>query len=106
MRAGILLTGYQGDNKEKRKFLPIWNEKLKNVYKKTNRYYAFNWSEDEKFKLFENTRGKLFNPEESSEFSTHFYFGTYYDLKQDTINLIKNMPSNFNEMLNTFLNEL
>jgi len=106
MRAGILLTGYQDGNKEKRKFLPIWNDKLKNVYKKTNRYYAFNFIDNVEFKAVENTKGKLFNPEESTDFSTYFYFGTYYDLKKDITILIKNMPSDFNEVLNTFLTVL
>jgi hypothetical protein len=104
MRAGILLTGYQ-DEKEKRNFLPIWNQKLKNIYKETNKFYAFSY-EDEAFRLFENTKGKLFNPEEIADFSTYFYFGSYYELKKDNKNLFSIIPRDFEEMLNTFLNVL
>lgn len=108
---GICLTGYE-DKDARNKFLKIWSEDFKDKYKKDSRLKSFTWVEEGDdelainegyFKVVEGTSGKSFNPESTSIFSRHFYFGYTYELNIPKLEaLAGTIADDFKSLLDRF----
>jgi hypothetical protein len=92
-KIGVILIGYQ-DEKEKKKFIPLWNDTLKIKYRDNSSLSALRWAdhnddefavEGDYFKVIEGTSGKSFSPDKISEFDEYFYWGYVYDFDADKL---------------------
>jgi hypothetical protein len=111
-KIGIMLVGYQ-DKKERTKFLSLWNDKWKNIYKDTTDLCSFTWIDEDEdeyainggyFKIIEGSSGKLFNPTIMSETDSLFYWGYAYELEIEKIkSYIEIIPKDFKKLLDTFI---
>jgi len=88
---GLIANGYQNE-KEKRDFLPLWEKRLKQLFREDTRLQAFTWiDKDEEdtladyFKLVPGTSGKSFNPDVLDVFDNYFYWGYLYPLEVEKL---------------------
>ena len=112
---GFVLVGYQDEmnRKEKSAFFERWNNSFKAKYKEDNNLKAFSFigkDEDENainagyFKIIEGMSGKLFNPEQISDFQDNFYWGYSYDFQiAEKNSYFENIPKDFKKLLDCFL---
>jgi hypothetical protein len=108
---GVLISGYQ-DQKELKKFIPLWNDIFKTKYKENGRLSGFTWIEEDEddlaidsgyFKAINGTSGKIFNPTKISDFASYFYWGYQYDFQLDKIKeLSEKIPKDLNELVKSF----
>ena len=111
-KIGIILTGYQDNEKEKEKFLGKWEESFKNRYKEYGDIASFTWIDEGKddyaidggyFKMVEGTEGKSFNPDRISETKVCFYFGYQYNFQVNEIDLYpEKLAKQFKNLLDSF----
>lgn len=112
-KIGVVLKGYENDEKEKAKFIQLWDEKYKNKYREDLALNAFKYvfEDDENsdiygeyFELVDGMSGKLFNPTQISEFTDCFYWGYVYELDLENFNShYETIPKDFKKLLNTFV---
>jgi hypothetical protein len=111
-KIGVILVGYQ-DDKDKDKFIPMWNETVKNKYMKDSTLVALRWvghNDDEYaikagyFKTVESTSGKSFSPDKISEFEESFYWGYVYDFDANKVDTYPELiPRAFQDLIENFL---
>lgn len=109
-KIGVLINGYQ-DEKELKKFIPLWDEIFKTKFKENGELSGFTWIEEEDdlsidsgyFKIISGTSGKIFNPTKISDFSSSFYWGYQYDFQLDNMKeLSEKISKDLNKLIKFF----
>jgi hypothetical protein len=114
-KIGLILVGYQDDQKQREAFSRRWNSALKERYKADERIETLTWvdaDEDEYscatgyFKIVSGTKGWAISPPQINDFAKFFYWGYVYTLELDKIeDLARQMGQDFDHLLSTFLVE-
>ena len=110
-KTGVVLTGYQDDQKEKDAFLSRWHASLRDRFTTDPDLSAFIWAKEEDevsgetgyFKHVAGTAGQSFDPSKIEIFGDYFYWGYWRDLEvSDFTELSKHIAEDFRKLLETF----
>ena len=110
-KIGVVLTGYEDDDKDKKIFSEIWKKYMKNKYKEDPKLCSLTWIEedDDKFAInegyfkVEEIVTKSFIPAETKIFSSHFYFGYIYELNIPELEkLVGTISEDFKTLIERF----
>jgi hypothetical protein len=107
-KAGVVLTGYQDDRKEKERFLGRWHASFKSAFAADPVIRAFVWEEEDEisgegigyFKPIDGTAGQVFDPSKIEAFSDYYYWGYWHDLDvSDPAKLSQLVADDFRKLL-------